>query len=96
MSVRVKLEDVTSELVRNCGRIYVTDEPRFALLSKDRLLPRFRASRAEGGMSPPELQVIVDELTQDAFNDVARTVRGLDATRTIEEFTTSFKPGSFD
>ena len=96
MSIRVKLEEVTAELVRSYGRIYVTDQRRFALLSKDRLLPRFRASRAEGEMSPSELHVIVDELSLDAFNDVAQAVRELDATRAIEEFTTSFKPGSFN
>lgn len=94
MPVRTKLEDMTAELVQSCGRIYVTDPRRFALLSKDRLLPRFRASRAEGMVSPPELHVIVDQLTREAFNNVAGVVQKLDATRAIEDFNTSLKPGS--
>lgn len=45
-------------------------------------------------VSPPELHVIVDQLTREAFNNVAGVVQKLDATRAIEDFNTSLKPGS--
>ena len=70
MSTRSTVGDVTVDMLRKCGRIYVSDDRRFALLSRDRLLPRFRESRAEGGMSPPELQVIVGDLTREVFQGV--------------------------
>jgi len=86
MSIRSTVGDVTVEMLRKCGRIYVSDDRRFALLARDRLLPRFRGSRAEGGMSPPELQVVVGELTREVFQDVAARLQALDADRTYEDF----------
>jgi len=87
MSIRATIGDVTAEMLRECGRVYVTDEKRFALLSKDRLLPRFRSSRAEGRMSPPELQVIVRDLTREEFEEVSARMQALDADRSYEGFT---------
>jgi len=86
MSLRATPGAVTAQMLRECGRIYVTDEKRVALLSKDRLLPRFRTSRAEGRMSPPELQVIVRDLTREEFEQVSARLQALDADRSYEDF----------
>lgn len=92
MSLRATLGDVTAEMLRKCGRVYVTDEKRFALLSKNKLLPRFMTSRAEGRMSPPELQVIVRDLTREEFERVLATLQALDSDRSYEDFATAQIP----
>ena len=92
MSLRATPGDVTAQMLRECGRVYVTDDKRFALLSKDRLLPRFRTSRAEGRMSPPELQVIVCDLTREEFERVSATLQALDSDRSYEDFATAQIP----